>query len=212
MIATIEYGRRRFGGLYVLADPTQGAFLPGRLEAALRGGARLVQYRDKRREGRLEDIRRLRALCRARGVPFLVNDDPGLALRLEADGVHLGRDDTSLADAREALGPAAIIGVSCYDDVARARTAVAAGADYVAFGCFFPSHTKPEAPPCPLHVLTAARSELPVPIVAIGGITPQNGGLLLQAGAHVLAVSAGVFGATHVEDTARCYSALFSET
>ncbi|MHB1515490.1 MAG: thiamine phosphate synthase [Acidiferrobacteraceae bacterium] len=212
MISTVERGHRRFGGLYVLADPAQGALLPGRLEAALRGGARLVQYRDKRREVRLEDIRRLRTLCRACGVPFLVNDDPGLAFRLEADGVHLGRDDASLADAREILGPAAIIGASCYDDIARARAAVAAGADYVAFGSFFLSHTKPEAPPCPLPVLTMARSELSVPIVAIGGITPQNGGLLLRAGADVLAVSAGVFGATHVEDAARSYTDLFLDT
>lgn len=202
---------RRFHGLYVLADPGYGAFSPGRLEAALRAGVCAVQYRDKRREAAIADVRRARALCHDYRVPFLVNDDPYLARALAADGVHLGRDDMRPAKARDLLGDEAVIGVSCYDDLVCARAAVTDGADYVAFGSFFPSRTKPEASPCAPELLASARSELTVPIVAIGGITPQNGGLLLRAGADVLAVTEGVFAAASIEEAVRQYAALFQE-
>lgn len=202
---------RRFRGLYVLADPDYGAFTPGRLDAALKAGVCAVQYRDKRRKTTLVEVRRARALCREYQVPFLVNDDPHLARSLAADGVHLGRDDMHPAKARELLGDEAVIGVSCYDDLACARAAVTDGADYVAFGRFFPSRTKPDASACAPELLAAARAELTVPIVAIGGITPQNGGLLLRTGADVLAVTEGVFAAASIEEAVRQYASLFQE-
>ncbi|MHB1951503.1 MAG: thiamine phosphate synthase [Acidiferrobacteraceae bacterium] len=203
---------RRLRGLYVLADARHHAFAPGKIEAVLRGGACAIQYRDKYREASSADVVRARALCREYQVPFIVNDDPQLARALAADGVHLGRDDPGVAQARALLGPDALIGVSCYDDLSRARQAAAAGADYVAFGRFFPSATKPEARPCPLSLIVAARPELAVAVVAIGGITPQNGGLLVSAGADALAVAAGVFAAPSIEDAMRHYMALFQET
>jgi thiamine-phosphate pyrophosphorylase len=108
-------------------------------------------------------------------VPLIVNDDPRLAAEVEADGVHLGRDDRGLRPARKLLGPSAIIGVSCYDRLERARVAQAEGADYLAFGRFFPSHSKPGAVPAGIELLRAAHREFYLPLVAIGGITPENG-------------------------------------
>lgn len=203
--------RTALRGLYVLADASLGALDPDRLLAALRGGTRLVQYRDKGRQGARGAVRALRALCRSHGVPFLINDDVDLALELEADGVHLGREDTPVAGARARLGPAAIIGASCYNELARAQDAVSDGADYVAFGSFFRSTTKPSAVPAPLSLLLEARRSLSVPIIAIGGITPQNGALLCAAGADMLAVAAGVFAAPDPEAAARAYMSLFQE-
>lgn len=171
----------------------------------------MVQYRDKLQQGARSEVRALRALCRQHSVPFLVNDHVELALELEADGVHLGRDDTPLGYARTQLGPNALIGASCYDDLERAVEVVAAGADYVAFGSFFPSATKPSAVRAPLKLLIEARRMLSVPIVAIGGITPQNGARLCAAGADMLAVAAGVFAAPDPEAAARAYMSLFEE-
>ncbi|MAT65105.1 MAG: hypothetical protein CMN57_05635 [Gammaproteobacteria bacterium] len=133
-----------------------------------------------------------------------------MAAAAGAHGVHLGRDDAAVTAARERLGPRAIIGVSCYNELDRARQAARLGADYVAFGRFFPSRTKPQAVQAEPALLTAARRELGLPLVAIGGITPENGGLLLAAGADMLAVIHGVFGAADIEAAARGYTALFS--
>jgi thiamine-phosphate pyrophosphorylase len=140
-----------------------------------------------------------------------VNDDLELAARLGAAGVHHGRDDATPAQARRLLGPEAIIGISCYDDFARALAAVEQGADYVAFGSFFASSTKPGAVRAPLELLHRARAELAVPVVAIGGITPENGRALVDAGAHMLAVVSGIFAGTDVAAAALAYARLFSE-
>ena len=153
----------------------------------------------------------LREACRDTGVPFIVNDDAALAAELDADGVHLGEDDGDIASARTLLGDAAIIGVSCYDDLERARTLVAQGADYIAFGAFFPSPTKPHARRAGIDLLRDSAS-LGVPRVAIGGITPDNAGSLVAAGADLIAVISGVFDAPDPVAAARVYLSLFRNT
>lgn len=196
-------------GLYAITAETSSVVDVG---LAIAGGARLIQYRNKHAGAteRQDTARALLALCRAAGVPLVINDDLALALRIGADGVHLGRDDADPREAREQLGPGALIGVSCYDDLARAERAGAAGASYVAFGSFFPSPTKPQAVPAPLGLLREARRRVPLPLVAIGGITPQNGGALVAAGADLLAVIDGVFGQADIRAAAGRYTRLFS--
>ncbi|MEO6227237.1 MAG: thiamine phosphate synthase [Thermomonas sp.] len=159
----------------------------------------------------LRDIsERLRDACAAAGVTFIVNDDANLAHEIGADGVHLGKHDGAIADARELLGDDAIIGVSCYDDPVRARNAVAAGADYVAFGACFPSSTKPAARRAD-HGLFRETASLQVPRVAIGGITPDNAGLVIAAGADLIAVISGVFNAPDPVAAARAYLSCFED-
>lgn len=182
-------------GLYAITQ-TEGKTIDqvvAEVDAALRGGAAVIQYRDKNPIDAPNLARRLVALCHAHQVPLLINDSAELALSVGADGVHLGKDDGNIAEARRLLGPDAIIGVSCYNDIDRAVAAVAAGANYVAFGRFFPSGSKPLAAPAAIDTLIRAKRRLRVPIVAIGGIVPGNGGQLLAAGADVLAVIGGVF-------------------
>lgn len=179
--------------------------------AALEGGAALIQYRDKRsaRETRGRLGRELRALCHARGALFIVNDDVALAEAVEADGVHLGAHDLPLAEARRRLGPAALIGVSCANRLERALAAQAGGASYVAFGRFFPSRTKPDAPQAVPALLREARAALRLPICAIGGVTPENAGALVAAGADMVAAIEGIFGAPDIAAAARAYAACF---
>lgn len=202
-------------GLYVLTD---AALLPDErllagVEAAIRGGARLVQYRDKSSDGarREQEARALLALCHAHDVQLIINDDVILAQTVGADGVHLGRDDSALDQARMQLGPRAVIGVSCYDSLQRATDAVRAGADYVAFGSFFASPSKPGAARASLELLQTARQQLTVPVCAIGGITPDNAAILLQSGADMLAVISGVFAAPDIEQASRHYAGLFRQ-
>lgn len=200
-------------GLYAVTGETSSpGELADQVARAIRGGAALIQYRDKSGAAarRRQAAATLLELCRSAGVPLIVNDDVALARLIGADGVHLGRDDAPLADARAALGPKAIIGVSCYNTLERALRARDAGADYVAFGSFFPSSTKPAAVRAGFDLLRAARSRIDLPIVAIGGITPENGAQLIEAGADLLAVIHGVFGAPDPEHAARRYAALFA--
>lgn len=200
-------------GLYAITDAglTHGAALIPAVTAALRGGARIIQYRDKgddqrRRE---QEAAALNALCQAHAALLIINDDVELAATVNAAGVHLGRDDPDLQAARARLGQRAIIGVSCYNQLTLAQTAATQGADYVAFGRFFPSRTKPDAVAASPELLRAARREIDLPLVAIGGITPDNGRLLLDAGADMLAVIHGVFGQPDVEAAARRFADLF---
>jgi len=203
----------RIAGLYAIADTAQIADdrLRGAVGEAIAGGARIVQYRDKRHdaETRVAQARELAAQCHKSGATFIVNDDPDLAAASGADGVHLGRDDAPVASARSRLGQMATIGVSCYNDLARASDAVAAGADYVAFGSFFPSRTKPSAVHAEIDLLRRARSNISVPIVAIGGISPENGASLIAAGADALAVIDGLFGQPDIRAAATRYATLF---
>lgn len=206
-------GSARLRGLYAIADTA--VLPPARLldavVQALDGGARIIQYRDKTGDGarRLEEARALGRLCRDHDALFLVNDDVALAAESGADVVHLGREDAAPAGARARLGERAVIGVSCYNELARAVAAVAQGANYVAFGSFFPSGTKPRAVRAPVALLQEARRVLPVPIVAIGGITPENGAALIAAGADALAVIEGVFRQPDIRAAAERYARLF---
>lgn len=152
----------------------------------------------------------LRDACAQSRVTFIVNDDPRFAREVAADGVHLGEHDGAIADARHLLGGDAIIGVSCYDDLQRARDAVAAGADYIAFGAFFPSPTKPHARRASLSLLVDSAG-FGVPRVAIGGITPDNARPLVNAGADLIAVISGVFDAPDPATAARAYLSCFDD-
>lgn len=200
-------------GLYAITPdaPLPIATLVDQVGAAIAGGARVVQYRDKTHppDERRRRAGALLARCRVAGVPLIVNDDLELAVELGADGVHLGRDDPDPNAARERLGEAAIIGVSCYDQLALAEAAAANGASYVAFGSFFPSTTKPKAVRPDPGLLTEARRRVALPLVAIGGITPHNGGPLIAAGADMLAVVTGVFAQPDITAAARAYTNLF---
>ena len=198
-------------GLYLLTpDEPDTRKLLARVAAVL-GEARLLQYRNKAADARLrrEQAQALLPLCREAGVPLLINDDTELALRTGADGVHLGEDDGDPRAARTLLGADAIVGVSCYGDAGRARAAAAAGADYVAFGAFFPTATKPGARHASPSLLRQA-APLGVAREAIGGITPDKGRALVDAGADLLAVISGVFDAPDPLATARAYRALFA--
>ncbi len=199
-------------GLYAITpdDRPDADTLLEDVRAALAGGARTVQYRAKQPSAlQRETALRLRGLCLKYSACFIVNDDPMLALDVAADGVHLGRRDASVSHARKLLGDNAIVGVSCYDELERVRRAEASGASYVALGAFYPSLTKPDAARAPLELLARATSQTKLPVVAIGGITPDNGAPLVAAGAHALAAIHGLFGGDAVEAAARAYAALF---
>ncbi|GAB6142056.1 thiamine phosphate synthase [Methylosoma difficile] len=207
MTASLKFPNR---GLYAITQ-TEGKTpdaIVAEVEAALRGGVRVLQYRDKNPQDAVALASRLLALCHQFQVPLLINDNVELAQRIGADGVHLGKDDGDIAAARNQLGGQAIIGVSCYNSVERALAAQAQGATYVAFGRFFPSNSKPLAAPAQLQTLQQAKAVIHLPIVAIGGILPDNGGSLLKAGADVLAVIGGVF--DHApEQSAQAFQGLF---
>jgi thiamine-phosphate pyrophosphorylase len=203
----------RLRGLYAITDGAKLPALVAAVESAIRGGAQLVQYRDKSadRHRRLDEGNALLELCHGHGVLLIINDDVVLATEVGADGVHLGRDDGRIEDARVRLGPRAVIGVSCYDSLERAVQAAHDGADYVAFGSFFGSVNKPTAVRAPLTLLVEARRRLDIPLCAIGGITPQNGAELVAAGADMLAAISGVFATADVELSAKAYSELFKQ-
>ncbi|HEX5314241.1 MAG TPA: thiamine phosphate synthase [Gammaproteobacteria bacterium] len=197
----------------MLTDERLGNRLETVIASALAGGARLIQYRDKTADlaRRERETKALRALTRRHHALLIVNDDPDLAAEVEADGVHLGCDDPDPLAARARLGDTAVIGVSCYDSLALAHEAVAAGADYVAFGSFFSSPTKPAAVRAPLALLTAAKRELAVPLCAIGGITPEKTAALVAAGADLLAVVSSVLFAADVAAVARRMATAFEQ-
>jgi thiamine-phosphate pyrophosphorylase len=200
-------------GLYLITpDEMDTTRLLARVGAVLDGAA-LLQYRNKSADAALRRTQAiaLAALCRDAGVPLIVNDDAALAAECGAAGVHLGEHDGDPGPARARSGPAAIIGVSCYDDLDRARAAAAAGADYIAFGAFFPSATKPNARRATPALLRDSAG-LGLPRVAIGGITPDNAPGLVAAGADMLAVIAGVFDAPDPVAAARAYRACFEPT
>jgi len=200
-------------GLYVITPerPRDDALLVDQVAHALAGGARIVQFRDKSddRARRLAEAERLRRLCRRHDALFIVNDDVELALAVDADGVHLGRDDTAVDSARALLGSRRLLGISCYNRLENAERAQSLGADYVAFGRFFPSRSKPSAVQAAPALLEHARSRIDLPIVAIGGITPENGRPLVVAGADMLAVIDAVFGQEDIRAAAERFAGLF---
>jgi thiamine-phosphate pyrophosphorylase len=201
-------------GLYaVTPDLPDTIELVRRVRLALQGGARVLQYRNKIADATLKQAqaRALRQLTHEFKTTFIVNDDAQLAAQADADGVHLGGEDGSVAAARMLLGDSRIIGVSCYNRLSLAHEAVRQGADYVAFGAFFSSSVKPGAAQADVALLKTARSELRVPIVAIGGITQQNGASLVAAGADALAVITALWNAPDIQVSAQEFSTLFSK-
>ena len=202
-------------GLYAITpDLPDTVELVRRVRLALQGGARVLQYRNKTADAKLK-LAQAQALCQlARDfkTTFIVNDDPQLTMQVDADGVHLGGEDGSVAAARALLGNSKIIGVSCYNRLSLAHEAVRLGADYAAFGAFFSSSVKPGAVNADVALLQAARGELNVPIVAIGGIAQQNGASLVAAGADALAVITALWNAPDIQISAQEFSTLFSRT
>ncbi len=198
-------------GLYAITTPSEN--LPQQVEDAIAGGARVIQYRDKSsaQSLRLEQAQQLSLICRAAKIPLIINDDVELAARVSAAGVHLGRDEFTLKNARRDLGDDAIIGISCYNDFGLALQAQRQGADYIAFGSFFSSPTKPLAVKADRALLQRAKQELEIPVVAIGGITTDNGKLLIEAGADMLAVITALFAHADIEQASRSFAQLFSE-
>jgi thiamine-phosphate pyrophosphorylase len=195
-------------GLYAITpDMADTQALLRKVEDALKAGVAMLQYRNKimSKDKRLLQARELAPLARGYGVPFIVNDDVEIALAVGANGAHIGREDGDLAAARGKLA-GKILGASCYDDLQKARAAVSAGADYVAFGSVFPSPTKPAAARAPLSLFAA---DLGVPRCAIGGITLENAPALIAAGASLLAVISDLFDAPDIGARAGQYRKLF---
>ncbi|GHU26648.1 thiamine-phosphate synthase [Betaproteobacteria bacterium] len=207
--------RDKLRGLYTITPKTSDiADCLARVRAALRGGARIVQYRDKSGDAQRQQAtaQALRALTRDFGALLIINDSLPLTLAVDADGVHLGGDDGDLAAAREALGQDRILGASCYADFDRAHAAVRAGVDYVAFGAVFASPTKPHAVRADLALFGRCRNELGIPACAIGGITLDNAATVVAAGADMLAIITDIFQedeAEAIEARVRAYQPLF---
>lgn len=203
-------------GLYAVTPDEQNTdVLLAKVEAALRGGVHVLQYRNKRADHKLQtqQARAILPLCRQYQVPFIINDSVKLCLTLDADGVHLGADDGNLTEARARLGPGKILGASCYNRLDLAIGAAKAGADYAAFGACFASGTKPDAVAAPLDLFVQARQAISIPLVAIGGITEVNAAQAVAAGADAIAVVGALFGHENlavIEASARRFSQLFS--
>ncbi|HSG21860.1 MAG TPA: thiamine phosphate synthase [Azonexus sp.] len=201
-------------GLYAITpESTDGRQLLADVEAALAGGCRIVQFRDKLSDApeRVRRARALRELTRRFGARLLINDDLALAFLVDADGVHLGKDDGNLIVTRAILGPGKILGASCYADFSAAQQAAAAGADYVAFGAVYPSLTKPAAATATVDLFFQAKATLTAASCAIGGITLANAPPLIAAGADMLAVITDLFSAPDIAARAAAYQRLFEE-
>ena len=200
-------------GLYAITDPKllDEHSLFTKVESALKGGCRVLQYRDKPANAnqKLERARALKSLCRQYNAQLIINDDLELCLQSEADGVHLGKSDGDILEARKILGPNRILGVTCHSDISYAQECIQLGVDYCAFGRFFTSHTKPNAPPCALSVLKEA-VKLGKPIVAIGGITLDNIESLMHTPLYSAAVIHGLFAQPDIEATAQQFKNILS--
>ncbi len=201
-------------GLYAITDShlITDSRLHSTVEAVLNGGAVMVQYRDKSADQskRIQQATKLRDLCHRYHVPLIINDDIELTKRINADGVHLGKDDADIQYARKELGDGSIIGISCYNQLEIAVDAQAHGADYVAFGAFFHSRIKENAVKAEISLIETAKQQLKIPIVAIGGITVDNGLSLIEAGADQLAVISALFDNGKPQQSAQQFSELFN--
>jgi len=200
-------------GLYAITpDESNTQVLCTKVEAALKGGARLLQYRNKTAEGnlRLQQASALLALCRSYNVPLIINNHLDLCAQIDADGLHLGATDCSLAAARRLLGADRIIGASCYNQLDLALKAQAEGASYVAFGACYSTSTKPNAVHAPLSLFAEAKKSIHLPLVAIGGITLENAEAVVHAGADAIAVVRALFDAGDMVETSRQFTNLFN--
>jgi len=200
-------------GLYAITDCLNltTAQLLTRTEQVLKAGAAVLQYRNKDADAELKQsqVKLLQELCDCPGPPLLIHAEPGLVHAMAADGIHLARGAMPVAMARELLGPDRIIGISCYNELDRASTGAKEGASYIALGSFFPSRTKPDTIRADPELIGRVKQLLRIPLVAIGGITPDNGRALLEAGADFLAVCSGLYLAEDTFKAARKYMALF---
>ena len=199
-------------GLYAITpDVADTDLLLAKVEAALRGGVNMLQYRNKTANHKLQtqQARAILPLCREYNVPIIINDSVKLCLTLDADGVHLGADDGNLAEVRVRLGSSKILGASCYNRFDLALQAQKAGASYVAFGACFSSSTKPNATKAGLDLFTRAKTELAVPCVAIGGITLENSAKVIESGADAIAVIGALFNAADIAKISQQFTQLF---
>jgi thiamine-phosphate pyrophosphorylase len=209
--------RSALRGLYaVTPDDRLLPRLSALVEAALQGGVRLVQYRNKTAPAALRRAQaaELLRVCHAYGAKLIVNDDVWLAVEVGADGAHVGRNDLpghDLATAREALGAKRLLGVSCYNDLSRVDVAAKAGANYIGIGSMFPSTTKPDAADATLDLLTEARRRFTGPVAAIGGITIRNAPSVIAAGADMVAVVSDLFDAMDIGRRAEEFQKLFDK-
>ncbi len=197
-------------GLYAIADSSvlsDEEFLE-KVEIVLKNGAAILQYRDK--SGFFKHAVEIKKLCNQYHIPLIINDNLQLAKKLDADGVHLGKDDGDLKIAHDLLGANKIIGISCYNDLNRAVEMQNMGATYIAFGAFFSSNTKPFAVKADLNLLKEAKKKLSIPIVCIGGITLENADQLISNGADYLAVIQGLFKSTDLANTTQQFSQKFN--
>ncbi|VAW77440.1 Thiamin-phosphate pyrophosphorylase [hydrothermal vent metagenome] len=204
--------RQYLQGLYPVTDPSLQQNLAGAVHDTLQGGARVIQYRDKGKDPtrRLNEALQLKQLCLEHEALLIINDDIQLAKESNADGVHLGANDPDILEARHYLGDRKIIGISCYNQLSLAIAAQQQGANYAAFGSFYLSSVKPNAIKADIHLLSEARQQLDIPIVAIGGITLHNAPDLVAAGADMLAVINGVFAQKAIQSTTEKFNALYS--
>ena len=208
-------------GIYAIANIRSSSDnIDEQVKQALLGGACIIQYRDKLSvdDTRLKLAQRLRSLTSEFNALLIINDDVDLALKVDADGVHLGQqdliknnNDSAIRLVRQRLGADKIIGITCHADIELAKIAEQQSADYVAFGRFFASQTKPEASPAPLDILLKAKQTLTIPVCAIGGVTPDNGQQLIDQGADMLAVIHGIFSQDNITAATKCYVQLFAK-
>ena len=205
-------------GIYAITDPTLlGSDIIIKAKQAINGGVNILQYRNKtvnltleQQEQQENEAGTLAKLCRKHNVIFIINDNVELAIKVNADGVHLGQKDTHFQQARELLGENKIIGVTCNNQLEFAQVAQQQGADYVAFGRFFNSMTKPSAPLAELSLLSEAHKLITIPIVAIGGITHESAPLLLNEGVDMLAIIHGIFGQIDITEATRQFVDIFN--
>jgi thiamine-phosphate pyrophosphorylase len=199
--------REILNGLYVITDKRlikRDSFVDT-VEMAIKGGARIVQLREK--ETPDDEIinlgKAILNVTKKYSVPLIINDSPDLTKKIGADGIHLGGHDTSVEKARSILGSNSIIGVSCYNQIERGLNAVKSGADYVAFGTPYNTPTKPDREPTSIDILNQAVKSINIPIFAIGGITKDNAKPILETGVDGIAVITSVFGSSDPETAAR---------
>ncbi len=215
LLSSSKHQHPNLRGLYAITDSSLLSHnkLGDAVEQAILGGAQVIQYRDKQSDpqARKQQALELVTLCNTHQVPCIINDDIELAKEVNADGVHIGADDGSIDEARNHLGHEALIGVSCYNSIELAQAAETGGADYVAFGSFYSSSTKPQAVSAGLKLLQDATKQIKIPVVAIGGITPENGAALINAGADMLAVINAEFGQPNIRKASKQFADLFIE-
>ncbi|MES2832503.1 MAG: thiamine phosphate synthase [Pseudomonadota bacterium] len=205
-------GRLSYRGLYLVTpDWNDTERLLAVSEQALAGGAALLQYRHKTAAPALRQAQAtaLLALCRRFDCLFIVNDHVDLCLAVGADGVHVGGTDAAVASVRAQIGPNLILGASCYGDLALAQAAHLGGASYVAYGGFYPSRVKQYPVTTPVSIIASSQAEVPLPVVVIGGMTPENSAPLVAAGADMVAAISSVFSADHPQQVAAEFVGLF---